>query len=66
MDFLKMVEAQAMEWEARKLQILSTTTNPITGDSLGDATQGVGALVGAINTISKATADQGGRSCVCV
>lgn len=42
MDFLKMVEAQAMEWEDRKLQLIGNTGG------------GMGALVGAINTVSQA------------
>ncbi|KAM3568080.1 hypothetical protein VYU27_009791, partial [Nannochloropsis oceanica] len=50
MDFLKMVEAQAAEWEDRKLQLLKSNAG----------SQGLGGLVGAISSASKAAA--GGSS----
>ena len=61
MDFLKMVEHQATEWEARKLQLIASKpiTNPITGEVIPTAAQGGAALVGAISAVSKATSNQG-------
>ncbi|EWM20353.1 hypothetical protein Naga_101064g1 [Nannochloropsis gaditana] len=50
MDFLKMVEAQAKQWEERKLQLLNA----------GSATKGMGALVGAISSVSQASTSSGG------